>query len=168
MSAPSGTRCHGRSDWSWTPANRVDQGGTMKSLLRKLGWLIRRGDRERELEAELQFHLDEEAEQHRHEGLPEAEARAAARRNLGNIALVQENTRAAWGWILVEQLSQDLRYAWRMIVANPLFTVLAIVSVALGIGASTSVYSFVDAVLLRSLPVEHPKSLVVLNWKMKI
>ena len=81
----------------------------MNSWLRKLGWLIRRRTRERELQAELQFHLDEEAEERRQEGLPEADARLAARRDLGNIAIVQENTREVWGWILLEQLSQDLR-----------------------------------------------------------
>ena len=140
----------------------------MNSLLRKLGWLLRRNRKEQDLEAELQFHLDEEAEERRQEGLPEADARLAARRDLGNIAIVQENTREVWGWILLEQLSQDLRYALRTMRANPLFTVLAILSVGLGIGASTSVYSFVDAVLLRSLPVEHPESLVVIDWKMKI
>ena len=140
----------------------------MNSLLRKLGWLIRRDTKERELEAELQFHLDEETEERRQEGLSQADARTAARRQLGNIVLVQENTRAVWGWILVEQFSQDLRYAWRTMVANPLFTVLAVTSVALGIGASTSVYSFVDAALLRPLPVEQPESLVVVNWRMKI
>src|SRR5262245_14409746 len=115
----------------------------MNSLLRKLGWLLKRNTKERELEAELQFHLDEEAEERQQEGMPEADARLAARRQLGNITLVQENTRATWGWILVEQFSQDLRYALRTMRANPLFTGLAILSVALGIGASTSVYSFV-------------------------
>src|SRR6476469_5731816 len=110
----------------------------MNSLLRKLGWLIRRNAKERELEAELQFHIDEEAEERQQEGLSQADARTAARRELGNIGLVQENTRAVWGWIRVEQFSQDLRYALRTMVANPLFTVLAVTSVALGIGASTS------------------------------
>ena len=80
---------------------------------------------------------------------------------------VQENTRAAWGWTLVEQLGQDLRYAFRTMAANRLFTLLAVLSLALGIGANTAIYSFMDAILLRSLPVADPESLVVLNWHAK-
>ncbi len=72
------------------------------------------------------------------------EARRAARRDLGNITSVQENTRAAWGWTIVEQLGQDLRYACRTMVANRLFTMLAVLSLALGIGANTAIYSFMD------------------------
>src|SRR5262249_14149747 len=84
-----------------------------------------------------------------------------------NLTLVEENTRAAWGWIVAEQLGQDLRYAFRTMAANRLFTLLAISSLALGIGANTAIYSFMDAILLRSLPVSDPESLVVLNWQAK-
>src|ERR1022692_3471923 len=101
------------------------------------------------------------------EGLANEEARRAARRDLGNVTLVQENTRAAWGWTLLEQLGQDLRYAFRTMAANQLFTLLAVVSLALGIGANTAIYSFMDAILMRSLPVADPESLVVLNWHVK-
>src|SRR6202162_5211364 len=66
-----------------------------------------------------------------------------------------------------EQLAQDLRYGLRMMRAQPLFTALATLSLALGIGANAAIYSFMDAILLRSLPVSHPESLVVLNWHAK-
>ena len=69
-----------------------------------------------------------------------------------------------WGWTLAEQLLQDLRYAARTILRNPAFTLLAALSLALGIGANTAIYSFMDALLMRSLPVADPASLVVLNW----
>ena len=95
------------------------------------------------------------------------EARWAARRELGNLTLVQEDTRAVWGWTILEQLGQDLRYALRTMAANRLFTVLAVLSLALGIGANTAIYSFMDSILLRSLPVSDPESLVVLNWHAK-
>jgi macrolide transport system ATP-binding/permease protein len=137
----------------------------MRSFFRKLNWLTRRSRKEEELREELQFHLDEEADQQRAEGLAEQDARWAARRELGNLAQVQEDTRFVWGWTMFEQLIQDLRYACRTISANRLFSLLAILSLALGIGANTAIYSFMDSILLRSLPVPDPESLVVLNWR---
>uniref|UniRef100_Q01QF1 Permease n=1 Tax=Solibacter usitatus (strain Ellin6076) TaxID=234267 RepID=Q01QF1_SOLUE len=136
----------------------------MNSFFRKLRWLTQRADKENELREELQFHLEEEAEQRQADGLSNDEARWAARRELGNLALAAENTRAAWGWSILDQLGQDLRYAFRTMAANRMFTVLAVLSLALGIGANTAIYSFIDAILLRSLPVSEPQSLVVLNW----
>ncbi len=79
----------------------------MKSFFRKLGWLTKRSDKEGELREELQFHLEEEAERAHEHGLPEPEALLAARRELGNVGLVQEDTRAAWGWTRLEQLGRD-------------------------------------------------------------
>src|ERR1700751_2978772 len=69
-----------------------------------------------------------------------------------------------WGWTFGEQLLQDLRYALRAMKNNRAFTALAVLSLALGIGANTAIFSFMDAILLRSLPVQDPGSLVVLNW----
>jgi macrolide transport system ATP-binding/permease protein len=137
----------------------------MNSFFRRLGWLLRRRDKEDELHEELEFHLGEEAELH--PGLSAGEARTAARRELGNITLVREDTRSAWGWTMVEQFGQDLRYAFRTMKGNRLFTALAVLSLALGIGANTAIYSFMDAILLRALPVSDPESLVVLHWHAK-
>jgi predicted permease len=139
----------------------------MKSFFRRLGWLARRRRKEAELREELQFHLKEEAEQYQREGLAEEQARWAARRELGNLTLVQEDTRAMWGWTILEQFGQDLRYAFRTMDANRLFTLLAVLSLALGIGANTAIYSFMDAILIRSLPVGDPQSLIALNWRAK-
>ena len=69
-----------------------------------------------------------------------------------------------WGWTFIEQFMQDLRYAVRAMKNNRAFTALAALSLALGIGANTAIFSFMDAILLRSLPVQDPESLVVLNW----
>ena len=132
----------------------------MTSFFRKLRWLAQRRRKEDELREELQFHLDEEAEQRQAEGLAKEEARWAARRDLGNVTLLQENTRAMWGWTILEQLGQDLRYALRTMIDNRAFTMLAALSLALGIGANTAIYSFMDSILLRSLPVSDPASLV--------
>ena len=142
----------------------------MRPLFRKLKWLAERRRHEAELRAELQFHLDEEVEQREAEGLANDDARRAARRDLGNLTLLEENTRATWGWTdmtLMEQLGQDLRYAFRTMAANRLFTLLAVSSLALGIGANTAIYSFMDSILLRSLPVPDPASLVVFDWHAK-
>src|SRR5436189_415622 len=72
-----------------------------------------------------------------------------------------------WTWNFLEQLSQDIRYGLRMMAANPLFTAMAALSLALGIGANTAIYSFMDAILMRVLPVQNPESLVVFNWHSK-
>ncbi|HKW57819.1 MAG TPA: ABC transporter permease [Candidatus Acidoferrum sp.] len=138
----------------------------MSPFFRKLSWLGRRGQKEAQLTEELEFHLQEEAEERRAEGLAEGEARYAARRDLGNYTLVREETRAAWGWTLVEQFIQDARYAFRTMAANKTFSALALVSLALGIGANTAIFSFMDTLLLRALPVPDPQSLVVLKWHM--
>lgn len=137
----------------------------MTSFFRKLGWLIRRRSKEDELREELQFHVDEEAEERQAQGFTKEEAQRASRRDLGNMTLVQEDTRASWGWTLLEQFLQDTRYAVRTMAANRLFTLLAVVSFALAIGANTAIYSFMDAVLFRALPVHDPGSLVLLNWQ---
>ena len=98
----------------------------MTPFFRKLRWLAERRRKEAELHDELQFHLDEEAEDRQAEGLVNEEARWAARRDLGNMALVQEDTRATWSWIFLEQLAQDLRYAFRTMAANKTFSALEI------------------------------------------
>jgi predicted permease len=133
----------------------------MSSVLRKLGWLGRRRQKEAELREELEFHLEEEAEERRADGLTEEEAGYAARRDLGNYTLVREDTRAAWGWTLLERFIQDMRYAFRGLRKSPLFTAVAVSTLALGIGANTAIFSLMDQVLLQSLPVKHPEQLVL-------
>jgi len=140
----------------------------MSAFFRKLRWLTQRDRKEAELREELQFHLEEEAQQRQAQGLAEEEARWAAHREFGNLALVQEDTRATWGWTMLEQLGQDMRYAFRTMAANRLFTALVVLCLALGIGANTAIYSFIDSILLRSLPVADPDSLVVLNWHARV
>jgi predicted permease len=132
----------------------------MNSFFRKLHWLTQRGKKEAELREELEFHLGEETEQRREAGLREEEARWAARRELGNRTLAAENTRAAWGWTLIGQFGRDVRYAFRLMRRSPGFTAIAILSLALGIGANTAIFSLFDTIVLRPLPVAHPERLV--------
>ena len=137
----------------------------MKSFLRKLIWLIERRRKDAELREELEFHLDEEAEELTGAGLPHDQARWAAHRDLGNVALLHENVRAVWIWTFWERLVQDVRYGARMMRKSAAFTLLAVLSLALGIGANTAIYSFMDSILLRSLPVSDPDSLVIVQWQ---
>jgi predicted permease len=137
----------------------------MTSLFRKFTWWVQRRRKEDELREELEFHLANEADERQADGLTEDHARWAARRDLGNVTLLREDTRTLWTWTPVEQLAQDLRYALRMMFKNRAFTALAALSLALGIGANTAIYSLMDSILLRSLPVSDPASLVVLKWR---
>ena len=136
----------------------------MNLLFQKLRSLLHRQRKEEELRDELQFHLEEEAEERQAAGLTGEEARRAAHLDLGNIGLLREETRAAWTWIYLEQFVQDCRFGFRTIAANKMFCTLAVLSLALGIGANTAIYSFMDSLLLCSLPVSDPKSLAVINW----
>jgi hypothetical protein len=128
----------------------------MSAFFRRLRWLTERDRKEAELREELRFHLEEEAQQRHAQGLAEEEARWAARRELGNLALVEEDTRAMWGWTMLEQLGQAMRYAFRMMAANRLFTALVVLCPALGIGANTAIYSFMDSTCCARCPCPIP------------
>ena len=116
-------------------------------------WWLRPDRKEAELREELQFHLAQEAEERQRDGLPEDQARWAARRDLGNEARLREDVRTLWTWRPLDELSQDLRFAFRTLFKTRAVAVFAILSLALGIGANTAIYSFMDAILLRSLPI---------------
>src|SRR6185312_17534846 len=92
-------------------------------------------------------------------------ARAEARRRFGNIDLKHEESREIWMTRFWSELWQDARYGCRTMIANKAFSALAVLLLALGIGANTATYSLMEAILLRSLPVADPESLVVLNWQ---
>jgi hypothetical protein len=103
------------------------------------------------LEREIRAHLDLEAEEQGNAN--------AARRSFGNVAMVQEATREVWGWGWLERLGQDARYALRLLRKNPAFSAVAVVSLALGIGANTAIFSLIDGLLLKQLPVRDPQGL---------
>ena len=117
--------------------------------------------KESELDEEIEFHLSEEADERAAAGLTADQARVAAKRDFGNTSLIREVTREMWGWSFAERLIQDVRYGLRTMRRNPGFSLAVILSLALGIGANTAVFSLMDAVMLRMLPVSDPDRLVV-------
>ena len=125
----------------------------MNSFFRKLGWLFQRNKKEAELAAELRFHIEEEAEEHSEQGLSAEDAQWAARGELGNLGQVREDTRSVWGWPLADELSAYICYAVRGFIKSPGFTSVAVLSLAVGIGVTTAIFSLVDAVWLRPIPV---------------
>lgn len=129
--------------------------------------LLRQKQMEEQLDKELRFHLDQHTADLMAQGHSREEAIRQARLALGGPTQVKESCRDARGTRWIEDLFQDLRYALRTLRASPGFTLVAVVTLALGIGANTAIYSFIDSILLRSLPVKHPESLVVLNWQGK-
>ncbi len=122
-------------------------------------WLQRRR-LERELADEIAEHLAEKIDQLRFEGYREEEARALARRQFGNSTLLQEDSRAAWGWNTTEQFWQDTCFGWRVLTRTPAFTVTAVIVLALGIGMNTAMFSAVKAVLLSALPYPEPERMI--------
>ena len=120
-------------------------------------------NREDDLDREIRAHLDAEAEEQQQSGLPYREARQAAHRTFGNTALIKEDTRAVWKPNALSQLEQDVRYGLRTLRRSPAFTVVAVLCLALGIGANTAIFSLLDAALLRMLPVADPNSLVLVQ-----
>ncbi len=124
-----------------------------------------RTQRERDLRDEIAHDLALEADERMRAGASAEEAERASRRDFGNVLLVREDVRETWGWTSLDRLAQDVRYGWRTLCKNPLFTMMAVLTLALGIGANTAIYSVIDAIMIRALPVRDPGELVILNWR---
>src|SRR5215470_17869440 len=128
-------------------------------LWRRLLFYLRRDQFDRELAEEMKFHLELKAEENLRAGMEPAEARYAAERQFGNQTLLREVSREMWGGRSIETLFQDLRFGIRMFLKSPGLTAVAALSLALGIGANTAIFSLINAALLRMLPVPNPERL---------
>lgn len=122
--------------------------------------LLQREDAERELDREIQFHLDQEMENNVRLGLSPAEARVAAVRRLGGVAQIEEECRDARHTSYLENLIRDMQYAARTLLKAPAFTVVMVLTLALAIGANSAIFSVIDFVLLRPLPYLHADRIV--------
>src|SRR5215813_1806259 len=135
----------------------------LSRLKTALGALLRKTLVERELDEELRYHIERQTEQNIRSGMNPEEARREALKAFGGVGQAKERSRDALGVRRIEELWQDLRYGVRMLRKNPGFTLIAALMLALGIGANTAIFSLIDAVSLKSLPVRRPEELVSLS-----
>ena len=122
----------------------------------------RRRHREEELDAELRSHLEMAVRERVERGETPEDAEAAVRREFGNVGLIKEVTREMWGWAWLEQVLQDIRYGLRFLRRGPGFTTVAALTLALGIGASTAIFSAVHPILFEPLPYPHPERIMMI------
>jgi putative ABC transport system permease protein len=138
---------------------------SVRELLRRARYAIRRDRLEAELAEELEHHRDLKRRELERRGLDPAEARIQARRSLGNTLVARERARDVWIWPWLQDVSHDLRFAGRLIVRDRWFTLAAATTLALGIGANGTVFTIINAMSFRDLPVYEPDRILVVQTR---
>src|SRR5436190_755093 len=137
--------------------------GLLSDVRYRLRALFSRDSVEQELDAELRFHIEREAEKYERQGMSHEAALRRARLEFGGVEQMKEASRDMRGIARLESIVRDLRYAMRSLQSRPAFTLTVIATLAFGIGANTAIFTLVDALLLRPLPVPHPEQLVIVS-----
>src|SRR5437762_7405396 len=132
----------------------------LRELARRLTMLIHRRQFDADLEEEMRLHFEWRQQQQLESGVTPQDTQAAARRRFGNTTYLKEESHLAWGWEWFEHLAADVRYGLRMLRKAPGFSAVAILTIALGVGATTAIFSVVDATVLRQLPYPRAEQLV--------
>ena len=138
---------------------------SLRRRFSKLGALFRRRKPVDDLEEEIRAHLEMEERENLESGMPPEEAHYAALRRFGNVTLVEERSREMWRWTSLETLWQDICYGLRQLRRSPGFTIVAVLTLAIGIGANTAIFSVVNASLFRALPFTDPDRIVWVGEK---
>ena len=140
-------------------------------IRRSLGLFASRERFDREMEEEMRLHRELRAREMQADGASAEEARYAAQRRFGNTLRLREEIRQAWGWRWIDELRQDLRYSVRMLRKSPVFTLVVVMTLGLGIGATTAVFSVVDRILFRACPIRMRTGLSPLDlssrWRLR-
>jgi putative ABC transport system permease protein len=136
----------------------------LREFGRRLAYLFHKERHARDLEEEMRLHIDLRAQRLQRQGVEQAGAGHAAQRQFGNRAYLKETSSEMWGWTAWERLIQDARHALRSLRKTPAFTVVAVLTLALGLGMNTAVFSVVNAVVIRTLPYQEPDRLISL-WE---
>ena len=125
--------------------------------------IVRRAAVEQELDDELRFHVEREAERYERAGISRHEALRRARLAFGGVEQVKEASRDSRGTVVVESIIQDIKYATRALRQHPAFTLAVVLTLSIGIGANTAIFTLIDALMLRALPVADPARLVIIG-----
>src|SRR5712671_1724311 len=128
----------------------------LSEISRRVKMLARSRHFDADLEEEMRLHLELREREHLESGMNASDARAASRRRFGNPTVLKEKSHMTWGWEWLENMVQDAAYGVRTMRRSPGVTLVALLSLALGIGANTAIFSLMDAVMFKSLPVKEP------------